>query len=386
MKLVNKYIDRDGKGRVKIICEEAEDMWQAYNLIAVGDQIHASTIRKVNQESATGSSNSMRVRTSLTLAVENVEFDTQAGMLRIKGRNMEENDYVKLGAYHTIDLELTRPFTIHKDLWDSVALDRLIFATDVTKHADLAAVVMQEGLANICLITPSMTIVRAKIDITVPRKRKGIVQQHEKGLHKFFDAIIQGILRHIDFSVVKCVILASPGFVKDQLHEYMLQWASKMDERKITDNKSKFVLSHCSSGFKHSVKELLADPNLATRLSETKAAGEVKALDAFYQMMHTDPTRAYYGINHVEKANNSQALELLLVSDELFRSSNVNLRKRYVKLVESAKENGCEVKIFSSMHVSGESLSQLSGIAAVLRFPMPEIEDEEEELNGHPED
>ncbi len=35
--------------------------------------------------------------------------------------------------------------------------------------------------------------------------------------------------------------------------------------------------------------------------------------------------------------------------------------------------------IFSTMHVSGEQLAQLTGVAAILRFPMPEIEDEEEE-------
>lgn len=39
---------------------------------------------------------------------------------------------------------------------------------------------MQEGLANICLVTSSMTIVRAKIEVAIPRKRKGHAQQHEK--------------------------------------------------------------------------------------------------------------------------------------------------------------------------------------------------------------
>ena len=39
---------------------------------------------------------------------------------------------------------------------------------------------MQEGLAQICLITASMTLVRAKIDQNIPRKRKGFVKQHEK--------------------------------------------------------------------------------------------------------------------------------------------------------------------------------------------------------------
>lgn len=58
----------------------------------------------------------------------------------------------------------------------------------ILQHADVAAVVMQEGLAHICLITSSMTLVRAKIDQCIPRKRKGNVQQHEKvsGSHGVF--------------------------------------------------------------------------------------------------------------------------------------------------------------------------------------------------------
>ena len=44
----------------------------------------------------TGSVSSSKVRTTLTIAVEGIEFDTQACMLRIKGRNVEENQYVKV--------------------------------------------------------------------------------------------------------------------------------------------------------------------------------------------------------------------------------------------------------------------------------------------------
>ncbi len=36
--------------------------------------------------------------------------------------------------------------------------------------------------------------------------------------------------------------------------------------------------------------------------------------------------------------------------------------------------------MFSSMHVSGEQLNLLSGVAAILRFPMPDIEDVQEDL------
>lgn len=58
--------------------------------------MRASTIRKVQTESATGSSTSNRIRTTLTIRVESVDFDTQACMLRLKGRNIQENQYVKV--------------------------------------------------------------------------------------------------------------------------------------------------------------------------------------------------------------------------------------------------------------------------------------------------
>uniref|UniRef100_A0A224XRE3 Protein pelota homolog n=2 Tax=Panstrongylus TaxID=65342 RepID=A0A224XRE3_9HEMI len=377
MKLLHKNVDKDGEGCVALLPEESEDMWHAYNLIAESDCVRASTIRKVQNESATGSSTSSRVRTTLRIRVENIDFDTQACVLRLKGRNIEENQYVKMGAYHTLDLEINRKFTLTKAEWDSVSLERVDMACDPTQNADVAAVIMQEGLAHICLITSSMTLIRAKIDQVIPRKRKGNVKQHEKGLSRFFESVMQGILRHVNFDIVKCVLIASPGFVRDQFYEYMFQEALKTDNKLLMDNKSKFLLVHSSSGFKHSLKEILMDPAVVTKMADTKALGEVRALEAFYTMLQTEPSKAFYGINHVEKANEAQAIETLLISDNLFRCSDVQQRKRYVSLVDSVKEFGGDVKIFSSLHVSGEQLTQLTGVAALLRFPMPDLEDEE---------
>lgn len=106
-----------------------------------------------------------------------------------------------MGAYHTLDLELNRKFSLRKQEWDSVSLERVEIACDPTKSADVAAVVMQEGIAHVCLITSSMTLVRAKIDVTIPRKRKGSVQQHEK------------VLMNLD-SANRCLTLFLLGFNK----------------------------------------------------------------------------------------------------------------------------------------------------------------------------
>lgn len=80
---------------------------------------------------------------------------------------MQENEHVRLGAYHTLDLEKNRPFTLEKQSWDSLDLYRLELCADKSNSADVAAISMHEGLANICLITASMTVVKAKIDMQV---------------------------------------------------------------------------------------------------------------------------------------------------------------------------------------------------------------------------
>ena len=88
-----------------------------------------------------------------------------------------------------------------------------------------------------------------------------------------------------------------------------------------------------------------------------------------------------------------------MLSDSLFRAFDVNLRKRMVKLVEKTKKSGATVHIFSSLHPrqgfrildenffeiffrkilkpdqSGIQLSNLTGLAAILRYPLPEIDE-----------
>ena len=99
------------------------------------------------------------------------------------------------------------------------------------------------------------------------------------------------------------------------------------------------------------------------------------ALDRFYEMLNHDETRAFYGEVPVEAAAEMGAIEDLLITDTLFRNRNAETRIKYTNLVESVKGAGGKAFIFSSMHVSGEQLDGMGGVAAILRFPMPELED-----------
>eukprot|EP00898_Chlorokybus_atmophyticus_P003546 jgi/Chlat1/4192/Chrsp27S08878 len=378
MKLVHRNIGKDGAGSIKMIPEQDEDLWHAYNLISEGDRVLATTFRKVQKETAGGGAgDSERVRLKLCITVESVEYDAAGAVLRLHGKNVSESEHVKFGAYHTIELDLQRAFTLSKDNWDSVALRTVKTACDPAATADVAAVLMAEGLAHVCLVGPACTVDRARIETSLPRKRGAAAAGHEKARTKFFEQVLQAIVRHVTFETVKCLVIASPGFTKDAFYQYMMMEAQRQDIRSILENKGRIILAHSSSGYKHALKEVLADPHVAGQMKDTKAAKEVAALNDFYTMMGNDATRAFYGPGHVEAAHERLAIQTLLISDSLFRNANVPTRKRYVQLVEEVKQNGGEVFIFSTMHPSGQQLDNLTGVAAILRFPMPDLADEE---------
>jgi len=372
MKLIKKNIEKDGEGTVILQAEEIEDMWHVYNLITVGDEVRTTTIRKVVKETAAATSSS-RMRLNLTIEVERVEFDPDKIALRLAGKVVKENDHVRMGAYHTLDLEINRQFHLHKLCWDAIFLERLDIATDPAKTADMAAVVCQAGLAHVCLVTSHLTLVRSRIEMSIPRKRAGN-DQHGKALQRFYEAIYQAILKHVDFSQMKCVLLASPGYVKDDFFAYMNAQAIRREDRILIENRAKFILCHASSGHKHALDEVLCNPAIASKLSDAKAMQEVKALDEFFKTLENDQLRACYGYGHVQLANEHLAIDVLMVTDDLFRNSDVIARRKYVQLVEQCQQNGGRVHIFSGMHVSGEQLKQLSGIAAILRFPLPDLD------------
>ena len=89
---------------------------------------------------------------------------------------------MKVGAYHTLDLELQRNFTLEKgEGWDSVALEVVREAVRQDKEGVVPAVVMHEGLANIALITEHQTVLKQRVESAIPRKRAGRAGEHDKG-------------------------------------------------------------------------------------------------------------------------------------------------------------------------------------------------------------
>ncbi|KAH8512309.1 hypothetical protein H0E87_009516 [Populus deltoides] len=342
MKIRRQSFEPDGSGSIKIEAVDLDDWWVLYNLIVPGDAVMANTVRKVSKDGRVKKS-SGQIKLKLEIKVEAVDYDKEESVLRIRGKNELENDFVKIGAFHSLELELNQPFILFKEHWDAVALD-----------------VMNEAAFD------------SASEASIPRGKNGVTASN-----KFFEHVLKAFVKHVDFNVVRCAVIASPGDIKDQFYRYLLLEAERRLELKlIIKNKSRFVLAQTSSGNKHALEDVLGAPNVMNLIKDTKAAQEIRDLKDFSDMLLNDSARACYGPKHVEVAQEEyMAIQTLLITDDLFRNNaDIPTRRKFAHVVKSVKDSGGTARIFSSMHVSGEQLAMYSGIAAVLRFPLPDLE------------
>eukprot|EP00536_Pseudo-nitzschia_multiseries_P010197 jgi/Psemu1/25321/gm1.25321_g len=377
MKIIKKNISaKDGSGTLMLRPETPEDLWHSYNLLRAGDLVRCTTVRKVVKESSTGSTTSSKKRLMLTIRLKKIDFDPVALQVRVSGVVENQNEMVRMGAHHTLTLELHQNFGLEKTCWDQIYLDLVDEACNPDRQAELAAVVMHMGLAHVCVVTGSMTLTKARIETNIPKKRTGS-SNNAKAINRFFEAVYQAILRHVDFSKIKAVLIGSPGYVKDDFYAYLKDECFKRDDRPFMEavNREKFVLVKASNGHKYALEEVFSDPVICKKIESTKVMDEVAVLQKFMRMMDVDPDKAYYGYHHVKSASEQMAIDSLLVTDQLFRASSPKVRREYVDLVESVRANGGTVYVFSTLHVSGQQLQQVSGVAAILRYPLPDLDE-----------
>lgn len=135
---------------------------------------------------------------------------------------------------------------------------------------------MQEGLANVCLVGRSVTMVCAKIEGNIPKKR-GAAAGYDKALSRFMDKVgadhqtwqpptletwqrrhtgyegqsagsitkhircrcpqnvtaalqvLAAVVRHVNWDVTKCLVIAGPGYAKDKFKEHLELEAVRQD-------------------------------------------------------------------------------------------------------------------------------------------------------------
>mgnify|MGYP002507549877 CR=1 FL=1 len=391
MKLLKAKHHGNGFGFVKLKLDSEDDFWELYNLVLPGDSVRSVTYRKTHKEQKPGSGSVKVHRLVMTIIVKSTEYGGDS--LRISGFNAEENEFVKTGQHHTLELRIGSELILYKRSWDWLSRTRLEESCQekVGAGGSVLILLVGNGMANMYVVGSNKTTKLFGVSHNIARGGGGgrgpCSRPYNESKSKFFRLITQSLVSHLSLDDIDSIIVAGPGFYKDDYVKFVTDQDAlnnKELSNALKDKKHIFITAKASSVFQSAIDEVLLNEELKERLKDTKALQQTKLIQQFQLLLATKPEMVCYGLTNTERAVQLNAVETLLLSDSLTRSHSVKIRTRLASVSESNVRFGGKTCIFSSSHNSGKTLDNMSGVAAILRFPVENLSDESE-LEPEPE-
>ena len=327
-------------GLVVALPTRPEDLWQLSKVLAPGDLVTARTLRKAAVKRGSEVERAERVPFTLTVRVEKVEFHGHTGALRLTGEIVAGPESAGRG-YHTIQPELAEPLTIVKKRWPAHALERLRKAA--VEKPLLFICTIDRDEAGFAELRESGIVEQGGVRF---RKRGG--GKEEGGREEYWDAV----LAHLKGTEAALLLVAGPGFEKENLLAYAKEAAPALAKR--------MVLERCSEVGMPGVEEVLKKSGQKL-LRESRVAAETEVVERLLAELGKEGKVAY-GRKECEAAVAADAVAELLVTEERVAE--------FEGLVERAEKAGAKLVLVSGEHEAGEKLAGLGGVAALLRYKL----------------
>ncbi len=345
--------DREGgREAITLVPESLDDLWHLTYVIEPGDLVSGDTHRRIQRnEENLRDTGGEREHLYVTLEVEEVEFHKFANRLRVSGVIESCSREDQLGLHHTVNLEERKEIEIEK-VWKADQLDRIQEAVEATDQPTVAIATVEEGEAYI------HTVAQYGVDEYATFTNTTGKGEYARGREELF-ADLASALGHLD---VEAVILAGPGFTKQDAYDYI--------QEENPDLAAKVTTVDTSAAGGRGVHEVLKRGAVDEVQQETRIAEESEAIDELMERIAQDGAAAY-GIEAVEQATDYGAVETLLILDERLRQERAGEGDWGVDvndLVQSVEQQGGDITVFSHEFDPGLQLRNLGGIAALLRY------------------
>lgn len=361
-----KVLKKDYKhGIVELIPDSVDDLYAIYRILKVGDTVRASTSRRVKRKEEEGRADSgERVKMTIEVEVEEVAFHGFGDNLRFKGKIIAGPDnLVSLGTYHTISLSLMEKVRISKIKWTPMERKVLEDVEKASMLAQILIVTIEDNSACFAMVTQFSLKIINEYTPSVSRKFSDS-KQHTSEMGQFFIESLQ-ILQDLDKQYSpQVIILAGPGFTPENFFEFVRTRDSVLID--------KIRRVHVSSGGRVGLKEVLSKKLPEKIAKDQRVAYETRLLEEIFKRIGQDTGTVTYGLENVKRALSIGAIETLLISDDQLRIDDLTKRVAIDELVEKNSEMRGQTVLMSIQHESGEQLAKLGGIAALLRFPLPD--------------
>lgn len=348
-----KIIHSDKK-EFKLKIENLDDLWYLSTIIEKGDVVESKTFRKIKIGDNEGAQKIVKKPVYLKIAVEKTEFSKYSNVFRVSGKIIEEKEDIPKGSYHTINVEQDSIIKIEKQEWLSFQLKKIKEAVS-DKTAKILICVHDREEAFFALMKKYGYELLANI--------KGSVQKKAESasiVKNFYEEIIQMLEEYDKKYSLDSIIIASPGFWKEDL----------MKQLKKEGLKKKIVLATVGGCGETAINEVLKRDEVKTILQQDRISKEMVLVEHLLSEIAKEG-KAVYGIEETEQAVNSGAVLDLLVTDKLIQDSIREERfERLNHIMKTADKQKATVHIISSEHDGGKKLDGLGSIAAILRYKL----------------
>lgn len=352
-----RIIESDKKrGYVEVEIEDQDDLWHLYNVIDKGDQVCGNTTREIKVSRGDFEERVGRRRVFLCIIVEETGIQSFTGKLRVRGKVVSApEDMEVLGSYHSFALGPRDRIGITKENWLKFHEERLERAAMKSKPK-VIVVTLDDQEAFIHIIKDYEVEEVFSINSNMPGK---YVENLDRSAlrAKYFSAIEEELLRTVKgepFSVV----LAGPGFTKNELAKYL-------KERHRTLNISE---ESTSSIGEPGVREVLKRGAISKILKDTSMVRDSELIDEMLMRLSRTPQLVAYGFPEVKKAIDSGAVESVLISEKLMKNLQFEQKREIENLCKCAEKYGGRIFFVGGEHEKGRQLFNMGGIAALLRF------------------
>ncbi len=358
MKILKRNL-KEGKIALKI--EFLDDLWTLYNVVGPDDLVVSRTTRRVRVgDDDARKQDSFRKPMTLKIKVEDVNFHSFSNRVRIKGTILEgPSEYISLGSYHTINIEVGDSLTIIKDTWPKYLLNRLKEAEKAGKSPIALLVTIEDGIAEIFLAADFGIREAVRIRTSISRKR-GDQKSYDATMTEFFQDVTIAIKSQLEQNEVGLIIVAGPGFVKDHYKDHLIHAGIK-DLPSVIDESTNSI------GVP-GAKEILFRGVISTAVEGIKLEEETQMVEKIIEHIAKGDGLAAYGPDEVAKAVQYGAVEDLLITDKRLREGDPTQRRWVDKLVRDTETARGKFHIVSTEHPAGDQLQNFGGIAALLRY------------------
>lgn len=341
--------------RLAIVPDSTEDLWHLQYVVEPGDLVAAQTSRRLQREDdRMRDTGGTRETLFVTLEVDEVEFQRFADRLRIGGEIVECSREDQLGFYHTINVEVHDELEVEKRLKPDQR-ERLREAEAATDEPDVVVITIEEGRADLFDVAQSGATHRATF-VSGSGKRSG-----ESTRQELFSDVAEVVKR----SDADAIVLAGPGFVKDDCHAYL--------EASNVERASEIRTVDTSATGERGVHEVLTRGVIDDVRSETRLADEASFVGELLERLRTDPGSVTYGPDETATAVEYGAVEVLAVVDDVLLRERTDAAEWSIELdelVERVEQQGGTVRVLTADGEPGEQVASLGGIAALLRYPI----------------